>query len=311
MSHDKDAACWCYTDIHRKEWLLVSFANQAAMASLDGAILGPVLPEAVDAAGHVALLPLLDIVVVGSFNNKTVSAYDWRTNKQLWRLSGLHELASVDCFDRHKILITQISGKCTEVDAVTGQQMGRAVGVSAVLADSMSKTIVLRRGSYKEPAYRIEFRTSLAEEPTAAFSLRDEFVLAAYGDGWLGMAEHHNGTLACFDYNGRELWRYRNEDTTTDWKGDSESVFHFRCICKLPSNKHIFAMQRSKAAPGNISGATAMIFDAGSGAMLFESKLSSEHLAYDALAEGGCLISRDGYLTLPDLRWNPRSYRLK
>ena len=286
-------------DTHRRELMIGMTDGRAGMVSLEGTPLGPTIDEPVSTSDTIALLPLDDIVIVGRYDNKTVSAHNWRTGERLWHLDGYEQLQQICCHSKRKAVVHHGTGCCSELDALNGKVLGECDGVMSVLADSMTPRIMLVRGGLRpRTAMTLECRRRLCEVPT--FEIPCDvagYPRGTFADSWVALSENEFGRILCLANDGTELWRYVPEPEQG-----------FPCITKTPDGRHVFGDRRpfKRSRPFD----EAWLFDAQSGEVVWRKDLPIEHLAYEPIAEGSIIAGPKGLLHIPELTWEARDFRL-
>ncbi len=290
--------CLVETDFYRDDLLIAMNDGRAAMVSIDGEVLGPHLPEPVEQSTKVALLPDDDVVVLGQFGRGSVTAYEWRTGRRLWRRERIRELYEIICFASRRLLIVQISGRCTEVDALTGEEfatLGRVVGAHA---DSRDNRVILERGVRRVASYTTEYRTELGQAPLFASTHGgDSYVFAAFGDGWMAVTEHSTGDITGLDTRGNILWtRVAPEDT------------RIRCLTPIGREARLFALQRSTYPKED--GDVGLVLNPLTGEVLQSRPIPGQHLAFEPMCGGRVLVGVNGILRVPSLEFEAREFRI-
>lgn len=302
------------TTLRRREFLIASGDDRARFVDPEGRHLGPVLPEPVDQSSRVCLLPKDDIVILGQYDKKTVSAFNWRTGDRLWRLEGIKEMAEFLCWNSTNVVLRQYTRRCRQIDLATGATLTDLGNVYHIWTDSLGPHVLLMLG--RDRPWTIELREGLDGSTLFSRPYPNCFTFAAFGDGWLVLHDHDFGLIA-LDYAGNELWRYACEgrvrfESRAQYSADyvDEPLYHFRCITPVRNGEHLFGVKRSKASSMEGHPDYGVVLDGRSGAVLATKQIPTEHLAFDALAGGSLLVGREGLMHLPSMTWEPRTFRV-
>lgn len=287
-----------YGDIYCEDVLVVGKNDTAVRASLDAVITGHVLQEPVSSTQNViAIAPDINYVIVGSYSNASVTAFDFSSGNKIWTKRGFKELLSITYGGRAQVFVAQYQhNRCTSLDARTGEIGETLLNVLSFHSDQVHSKLLIEFKDKISKTSWLECRNEILQEPIFRIPLQASGVqYPVMLNSGIIYTNVSLGELVYVSYQGEQLWRWHASDNS-----------HFWCLTAI-SNNRLFTIRRSKS-DSHLN--HIMIFDIKTGRCLLAKPLPREHLAHVPVAHGRFVAERDGILNTETLQWNPKQFRV-
>lgn len=302
-------ACRIMTSAEHEVILAVTSSGQAAVLTLDGRPVSPVLPEIFRSGFKCLLCPELEVVVVAQWSGSTLCALRWTDGAILWKISGVREPHWLTRAGPGRFAITRIGGRCTEHEILTGLETGAAPHVLHTAGGLEHRDVLLLRGARRRGPWTIEWREGTAGSTTAAFRFDDCPDAAAVYPDFALVTVSGSGSLFCLNRDGSERWRQVPEPATVRglvFTDRLESPVLFSRTLRFADPRVVCALVSAKS--DYQPSLQLWHLDASSGAILSRRTISRERCAFEPAARSSLLVAPHGMLNLQDGAWTSRDF---
>lgn len=302
-------ACRIMTSAEHEVILAVTSTGQAAVLTLDGRPVSPVLPEIFKSGFKSLLCPEYQVVVVAQWSGSTLCAVRWTDGAILWRISGVREPHWLTRAGPGRFALTRIGGRCTEHEILTGLETSAVPRVLHTAGGLQQRDVLLLRGVRRRGPWTIEWRDGVAGSTTAAFRFDDCPDAAAVYPDFALVTVSGSGSLFCLNRDGSERWRQVPEPATMRglvFTDRLESPVLFSTTLRSADSRVVFALVSAKS--GYQPSLQLWHFDASSGAILSRRIISRECSAFEPAARSSKLVAPHGILNVQDGVWTRREF---
>lgn len=304
----KDACIDIRAEVHSECVIAVFKSGRAAAFTLAGDAAGPVFRDAVKFGECFGVLPRHPLAVVRRYGRGEVCGVDWSSGRTIWCQSGLKDIQNIAVLGVTRVMVRLGSGRCVELDGVTGRRIASANAVRNIASDSLLDVFVAQRVVKGKEVF--EVRSSWARPPQSEVELDiTEMSRGALSAQHIVVTSNDLGTTTCISPNGTTLWT-RHEDGLIPnmcGLGGLESPYFYPALALRQDGKQVVAIRRPK---GRGLPTQCVEIDAATGSTSRIRDIPANHVAILPVLDGDGFVSNNGLLHISDLSWSPLDFSI-